>query len=306
MARVSSSSAGAVTLDRGQSLRQTQCQPPDLTMTPLQPSALTEREQLETLPVHDLTRERSAPAVVVEESESIVDPVQDLRRLVESTDWQALAPQDIYSRYGRRMLDLATVGVLAPIAAVPMVCVVMANLCIFRDPRKVFFTQERVGHRGEVFRMYKFRTMRDARRGALHSWSSGGDRLRVTRFGRFLRNAHLDELPQLWNILRGEMSIVGPRPEMIEIEAWAAREVPGFTRRLRVRPGVTGWAQVTQGYTGRCPEAYAAKLAANEAVTCKPSLRSDVAVLFRTAVWMLRGKGWEWKLQGSPRPRRDV
>jgi lipopolysaccharide/colanic/teichoic acid biosynthesis glycosyltransferase len=97
------------------------------------------------------------------------------------------------------------------------------------------------------------------------------------------------------------MSIIGPRPEMIEIEAWAGREVPGFTERLRIRPGITGWAQVTQGYTGRCAEAYAAKLAANEAVTCRPSLRRDVEVLLRTALWMLRGKGWEWKLQGRPR-----
>ncbi|MCA8980258.1 MAG: sugar transferase [Planctomycetes bacterium] len=235
-----------------------------------------------------------------------LDQIEQLRRAVAAVDWDAISPTGMYARYGRRALDVATVFALLPLAAIPAACVVLANLFIFRDPRKVFFTQERVGYRGEVFRMYKFRTMRDARRGALHSWSSGGDRLRVTRFGRFLRNAHLDELPQLVNILRGEMGIIGPRPEMVEIEAWAAREVPAFVERLRIRPGVTGWAQITQGYTGRCREAYAAKLAANEAVTCRPSLRRDVEILARTALWMLRGKGWEWKLQGSPRPRRSA
>ena len=269
-------------------------------MSPLQPSAPVEPLlDAEAKSTATLTRPASAPAV--ESVPQVLEPADELKLVVQSIDWAAITPSGAYARSGRRVLDLVTVMLLAPLAALPVAVVVAVNLCIFRDPRKVLFTQERVGYRGETFRMYKFRTMRDARRGALHSWSSGGDRLRVTRFGRFLRNAHLDELPQLWNILRGEMSIIGPRPEMVEIEAWASREVPGFTERLRIRPGVTGWAQVTQGYTGRCPEAYAAKLAANEAVTCRPSLKRDVEVLVRTALWMLRGKGWEWKLQGRPR-----
>lgn len=268
-------------------------------MTPAQHSAPAEA-LLETRAA-TLAPPLTAPAIPP--ASPALDPAEELRALVAAVDWDAIAPDGLYARYGRRALDVVTALVLVTVAVLPAACVALVNLCIFRDPRKVFFTQERVGHRGEVFRMYKFRTMRDARRGALHSWSSGADRLRVTRFGRFLRNAHLDELPQLLNILRGEMGIIGPRPEMIEIEAWASREVPGFTERLRIRPGVTGWAQITQGYTGRCREAYAAKLAANEAVTCRPSLARDVEILLRTALWMLRGKGWEWKLQGSPRSR---
>ena len=233
--------------------------------------------------------------------EESVDPIDELHERIASIDWNALAPRGAYARYGRRTLDLIAVAVLLPFALAPMVFVGVVNLCSFRDPRRVFFAQERVGLRGQVFRMYKFRTMRDARQGALHSWANGGDRLRVTRFGRFLRNAHLDELPQLWNIVKGDMGIIGPRPEMVEIEAWAAREVLGFTERLRFRPGVTGWAQITQGYTGRCREAYAEKLAANERVTCRPRLGRDLEILARTALWMLRGKGWQWKLQGRPR-----
>lgn len=275
-------------------------------MTPAPQSAPAPPTLYRPLSAHaaTLTRPSSVPAVAP--ASPAPDPVEELRALATAIDWAAISPTGIYARFGRRALDVITALALAPLAALPAAGVVLVNLCIFRDPRKVFFTQERVGYRGEVFRMYKFRTMRDTRRGALDSWSSGTDRLRVTRFGRFLRNAHLDELPQLVNILRGEMGIIGPRPEMVEIEAWAAREVPGFTRRLRIRPGVTGWAQITQGYTGRCAEAYAAKLAANEAVTCRPSLRRDVEILARTALWMLRGKGWEWKLQGSPRSHRSA
>jgi len=271
-------------------------------MSYAQPSAPPERHLLDPEP-HTLAYRASVEAEAQAHAEGAPgDPHAQLRAFTRAIDWQAIAPRSWYARRGRRLLDVATVSVLAPVAALPMAAVVFMNLCIFRDPRRVFFVQERVGYRGELFRIYKFRTMRDAGCGALHSWSNGSDHLRVTRFGRFLRNAHLDELPQLLNILKGEMGIIGPRPEMVEIEAWAESCVPGFMKRLRIRPGVTGWAQITQGYTGRCREAYAAKLEANERVTCRPSLRRDVEILFRTALWMLRGKGWQWKLQGKPRP----
>lgn len=247
-----------------------------------------------------------APGVVPDASPAPTDPIDALRERARSIDWGAIAPEGRYARHGRRALDLAVVLVLAPLAIVPMALIALVNTALFRDPRKVFFTQDRVGYRGEVFSIYKFRTMYDAGGSAEQSWASGGDRLRVTRFGRFLRNAHLDELPQLWNIVKGDMGIIGPRPEMVAIEAWATREVPGFMERLRIRPGITGWAQITQGYTGRCRDAYAHKLAANEAVTCRPSLRRDVEILARTAIWMLRGKGWEWKLQGRPTTTEEV
>ena len=241
-----------------------------------------------------------APNAVADARPAPVDPYEALRERAASIDWDAIAPEGAYARHGRRALDLLVVLALAPLAVVVMTGIALVNLALFRDPRRVFFAQDRVGLRGEVFSIYKFRTMYDARGSAEQSWATGGDRLRVTRFGRFLRNAHLDELPQLWNIVKGDMGIIGPRPEMVAIEAWAAQEVPGFVERLRIRPGITGWAQITQGYTGRCRDAYAHKLAANEAVTCRPSPVRDVEILARTAIWMLRGKGWEWKLQGRP------
>jgi len=111
-----------------------------------------------------------------------------------------------------------------------------------------FYTQERVGKDGEIFRIIKIRTMlpdAESRTGPV--WAADDDP-RVTRIGRFLRRTHLDELPQLVNVVRGEMSLVGPRPERPEIVAQLRTRVPGYERRLAVRPGITGLAQVRAGY----------------------------------------------------------
>jgi lipopolysaccharide/colanic/teichoic acid biosynthesis glycosyltransferase len=156
------------------------------------------------------------------------------------------------ARRGKRLFDLALVLLTAPITAPLALLVAAANLAAFGRLDRVLFTQPRVGHEGRVFRILKFRTMREAQGSSFDSWAAGGDGLRVTALGRFLRNSHLDELPQLLNVLRGEMSIVGPRPEMVEVERWAEGELPGFGRRLAIPPGITGLAQVVQGYTAPC------------------------------------------------------
>jgi lipopolysaccharide/colanic/teichoic acid biosynthesis glycosyltransferase len=121
----------------------------------------------------------------------------------------------------------------------------------------------------------------------------GKDAARVTRFGRFLRNTHLDELPQLWNVLRGDMSLIGPRPEMLATERWAAERCPGFVERLCLKPGLTGFAQITQGYTDQGDAAaYRAKLALNRRYRDELSFTTDCAILVRTVAWMLRARGW--------------
>ena len=183
---------------------------------------------------------------------------------------------------------------LLPPALPLMLCIAAMNLCVFGDPRQIFFLQPRIGWKGRPFQIFKFRTMKESSGSAIGSWSSGADHLRVTRFGRFLRNTHLDELPQLFNILLGEMSFIGPRPEMVEIEAWASVEVPGFSERLAIRPGVAGLAQITQGYTGRDVDAYAQKLEINQHYLEHMSFGLDVRIVLRTIVWMIRGKGWDW------------
>jgi lipopolysaccharide/colanic/teichoic acid biosynthesis glycosyltransferase len=106
------------------------------------------------------------------------------------------------------------------------------------------YTQLRLGLGGRPYKIYKIRTMRhDCERLTGPQWSTVGDP-RVTPLGRFLRRSHLDELPQLWNVVRGEMSLVGPRPERPEFVHQLERAIPGYRERLRVRPGITGLAQV--------------------------------------------------------------
>lgn len=111
-----------------------------------------------------------------------------------------------------------------------------------------FYLQERVGKDGRVFKIIKLRTMvADAEAATGPVWAKENDP-RETRLGRFLRRTHLDELPQFWNVLKGDMSLIGPRPERPVFVEKFRQEIPGYTIRLSVRPGITGWAQINHPY----------------------------------------------------------
>ena len=121
-------------------------------------------------------------------------------------------------------------------------------LLVRLSPGPVIYRQTRVGAGGKPFTMLKFRTMRADSEPDCASYTAVGD-ARVTRIGRVLRMTHLDELPQLWNVLKGQMSVVGPRPERPEFIPMLEKAIPFFSRRLLIKPGVTGWAQLRSDYS---------------------------------------------------------
>jgi exopolysaccharide biosynthesis polyprenyl glycosylphosphotransferase len=146
----------------------------------------------------------------------------------------------------KRALDVAVSAVSLFILS-PVMALVALGIRL-TSPGAVFYHQARVGMNGRVFTVHKFRSMRDdAESGTGAVWSRAGDP-RVTPFGRFLRRTRLDEIPQFWNILAGDMSIVGPRPERPEFVEELKGEIPFYGQRHVVRPGLTGWAQVRHSY----------------------------------------------------------
>lgn len=172
------------------------------------------------------------------------------------------------------------VTVALGLVALPVMAIIALAILV-SDGRPVFYRQSRVGREGRPFRIWKFRTMRrDAEQQTGPVWSCKADD-RVTPLGRWLRLSHADELPQIINVLSGEMSLVGPRPERPEFVRQLAREVPNYTQRLQVRPGITGLAQLVLGYD-QCVADVRRKVALDLQYIRTASLARDVGLLFRT------------------------
>jgi exopolysaccharide biosynthesis polyprenyl glycosylphosphotransferase len=185
----------------------------------------------------------------------------------------------LFYKSTRRMLDIgaASVGLLL---AAPL-CAAVALLVRLESPGPVLYSQERVGRNGRPFTIYKFRSMRaDAEAASGPVWASGEDP-RITRVGRWLRRMRIDEIPQLWSVIRNDMSLVGPRPERPFFVGELARQIPHYGQRHIVKPGVTGWAQINYSYGNTLDDAFI-KLQYDLYYIKNRSLALDVAIMLRT------------------------
>lgn len=191
--------------------------------------------------------------------------------------------QLIYARM-KRPLDLLAVLVTLPLT-LPMILLVAAYIAM-RDRGPVIFVQLRRGYGGKTFRMYKFRTMYRGVSGG----ATGVRDIRILPGCEFIRKMRLDELPQLYNILRGDMSLIGPRPEAIDLAKRYERVISKYPMRLLVFPGITGWAQVNSGYSGN-PEEALNKLSHDLYYIKRLSLDLDIIILFKTVRTVLFGSG---------------
>jgi len=212
----------------------------------------------------------------------------EIEHLSENT-LGSLNPNDTYLKI-KYMID-AVAAIALLIVALPLLLLV--GLLIRMDsPGPALFLQKRIGLRGAAFTMYKFRTMvagdpaADARTAAMTL-----DRdPRITRIGQFLRKSRIDELPQLVNILKGEMSWIGPRPEAVPLSVWYDGQLPFYRYRHIVRPGITGWAQVSQGHVAQ-PNQVLEKLHYDFFYVKNFSPWLDILICMKTVRTMLTGFG---------------
>lgn len=204
---------------------------------------------------------------------------------------QAMQARPVFSRLQqalKRMLDIVLVLCVLPTVVLIMPMVALAIKLDSRGP--VFYRQTRCGRAGKPFSIFKFRTMTtDAEKDGKARWASANDN-RITKVGRVLRKTRLDELPQIFNILRGEMSIVGPRPERPEFIEELQQEIPYYRTRLMVKPGLTGWAQVHYDY-GNSVEDALIKLQYDFYYVRYWSIWLDIYTMFQTFAVVFKFKG---------------
>lgn len=188
----------------------------------------------------------------------------------------------------KRVFDIVASLILLALATPVMLLAML--LIVMEDGAPVFYRQERVGLNGRLFKVTKFRSMRrDAERDGKPRWASANDD-RVTRFGRIMRKTRIDELPQLFNVLKGDMSLVGPRPERPFFVDQLTKDIPFYAVRHCVKPGVTGWAQVRYQYGSSVDDAIN-KLQYDLYYVKNHTLFLDIVVLFETVRVVLTGDG---------------
>ena len=184
----------------------------------------------------------------------------------------------------KRLIDFF-LSIVLLIPAIP-ICLIGAILIMLETKENPLYTQERVGLNGEKFTIYKLRSMYSDAEKDGHKWAEKEDS-RITKVGSIIRKTRIDELPQLINIIRGEMAIIGPRPERPEFIEEFLKEIPDFNDRLAVKPGITGWAQVNGGYELSPKE----KLKYDQYYIEHENFKLDVLILFKTIKVVFTGEG---------------
>ena len=251
--------------------------------------ALTDRRA--TMPVQELL-DLHLSGIRVEEGGKL------LERISGKIEVDQLNPSWLIFSDGFRMHPTVLVlqRLIAVICSVTLLLIVLPIIPIVvllikvssRGP--VLYRQARVGKDGKVFFCYKFRTMRaDAEADTGPTWAADNDP-RITPVGRFLRLVRIDEIPQLWNALRGDMNFVGPRPERPEFDAWLKREIPYYHLRQIVRPGITGWAQISCGY-GASLKQSKEKMRYDLYYLKNMSMALDLFIIFNTIKIVFLGRG---------------
>jgi sugar transferase (PEP-CTERM system associated) len=244
-----------------------------------------------TLPVEELLDLR-LEGVKVEEATSWLEKISgriEVEQLYPS--WLIFAEGfrfSSFSRLVRRVLNfsVALIGLGISLPLLPFIAIAIK----FSSPGAVLYRQKRVGRGGSTFYCYKFRTMRqDAEADTGATWATDNDP-RITRVGKFLRLSRLDETPQLWCVLKGDMHFVGPRPERPEFVEWLSKEIPYYGVRHTVRPGITGWAQVQYKY-GNTLEDAREKLQYDLFYIKNASVGLDFWIVFQTVKIVLLGRG---------------
>ena len=243
-----------------------------------------------SMPLRELLDLRLS-GVLIEDATSLLErlygklPLEGLNpsALIFSDGFNVKASQQIV----RRLVSI-TVSFVALIICLPFLpFIILAVRLSSRGP--IFFRQTRVGLRGRPFTVYKFRTMRQDAEAAGAVWATKDDP-RVTKLGKFMRKTRVDESPQLWNVVRGEMAFVGPRPERPEFVQWLSNEIPFYELRHIIRPGITGWAQVRFRY-GASLEETKQKLEYDLYYVKHLSLGLDLLIMFETIKTIILRRG---------------
>jgi sugar transferase (PEP-CTERM system associated) len=247
-------------------------------------------DRRESMPVRELLDLRLL-GVIIEDSNSLVErlsgklPLDGLNpsTLIFTEGFRMNASQQVF----RRLLSFA-VSFTALLICLPFLPLIVLAVRL-SSPGPILFKQTRVGRRGKLFTAYKFRTMRQDAEAQGAVWATKDDP-RVTKIGRFMRSTRLDEIPQLWNVLRGDMAFVGPRPERPEFVHWLSREIPYYDLRHMIRPGITGWAQVRYRY-GASLEETKHKLEYDLYYVKHQSIGLDLLIMFETIKTIILRRG---------------